>query len=352
MQDQDNDKTVVGGVTLDLSYSICCEDGTPFIISDELSIGRSQECDVFIDDKKISRKHALFKLNNGRLQLEDLNSSNGSYLNGKKIAMPMNLANGDVINFEQYLYTVKIEINKNDDSQKQESVSEEPVVDENEHTAIADISIEEFNKINQAAQSHEVIDESSQKPSKPIANEKYIPGSWIEDSKAVDGTQMMKTQELKALRASVLSANEKNTNVTCLHCFIDGKSKQVIELPVQDSKQMLGWDLGRDMNCDVVLNHPSVSNKHAQIIHKNGRWKITNLVSTNGILVNGQKKLSTYLADGDKIGLGSVNLIISIPKTKNKPKPHSHNKPDRFIIPVILGLVLAILAILIFVFLI
>jgi pSer/pThr/pTyr-binding forkhead associated (FHA) protein len=48
-------------------------------------IGRSPACEVFVADNSISRKHACFEVHGSRINLEDLNSLNGTLVNDKRI---------------------------------------------------------------------------------------------------------------------------------------------------------------------------------------------------------------------------------------------------------------------------
>ena len=57
-------------------------------------IGREVENDVMIDDEKISRRHAIIYHDEGEYWIEDLNSKNGVYLNGKKITGRERLVDG------------------------------------------------------------------------------------------------------------------------------------------------------------------------------------------------------------------------------------------------------------------
>lgn len=67
-------------------------------LNDEIVIGRSQECEVSIEeDKQASKKHASVRLRNGRLVLQDLESSNGTFLNGSKVIGLEPIADGDSI---------------------------------------------------------------------------------------------------------------------------------------------------------------------------------------------------------------------------------------------------------------
>jgi DNA-binding winged helix-turn-helix (wHTH) protein len=60
-------------------------------------IGRAPEASVWIDSTSVSRRHARILVSAGRATLEDLGSKNGTWLRGKKVASPSELADGDVI---------------------------------------------------------------------------------------------------------------------------------------------------------------------------------------------------------------------------------------------------------------
>src|SRR6266542_738156 len=51
-----------------------------------LLIGRDEQNDVVLDDPRVSRKHAEIRLRLGRYTLYDLQSTNGTWVNGKRIA--------------------------------------------------------------------------------------------------------------------------------------------------------------------------------------------------------------------------------------------------------------------------
>ena len=52
----------------------------------KLSIGRDISSDVAIVDSKVSRSHASITARDGKLFIEDHNSTNGTYLNGEKLS--------------------------------------------------------------------------------------------------------------------------------------------------------------------------------------------------------------------------------------------------------------------------
>ena len=55
------------------------------IDQDEIIIGRDPDNDVQIDNVSVSREHAKIKRDSKSYLIEDLNSTNGTFVNGKKI---------------------------------------------------------------------------------------------------------------------------------------------------------------------------------------------------------------------------------------------------------------------------
>ncbi len=60
-------------------------------------IGRQSGNDVVVPDEQVSRKHAEVEERNGTLIVTDLNSSNGTFVNGTRIGSPQVLRNGDTV---------------------------------------------------------------------------------------------------------------------------------------------------------------------------------------------------------------------------------------------------------------
>ena len=61
----------------------------------EIVIGRAPECAVSIDDEFTSNLHAKIYQTEGRYYVEDLGSTNGTYVNGRRINYPTELRGGD-----------------------------------------------------------------------------------------------------------------------------------------------------------------------------------------------------------------------------------------------------------------
>jgi len=72
--------------------------GSRWNITNPLSIGRENGCDVLIDDRQVSRQHATISTSgDGAYVLTDLKSKNGTFINGHRIEEPVTLQDGDVI---------------------------------------------------------------------------------------------------------------------------------------------------------------------------------------------------------------------------------------------------------------
>ena len=68
------------------------------------TIGRSPDCDIFLDDVTVSRKHAELLAEDGRFTIRDLGSLNGTYVNRRRIeASP--LSDGDELQIGKYRLT-------------------------------------------------------------------------------------------------------------------------------------------------------------------------------------------------------------------------------------------------------
>jgi pSer/pThr/pTyr-binding forkhead associated (FHA) protein len=66
--------------------------------------------------------------------------------------------------------------------------------------------------------------------------------------------------------------------------------------------------IGRSLSADVVLEHSSVSRRHAMIVRRGESSVLLDDRSMNGVLVNGQRASEVTLEHGDEISLGRVVL--------------------------------------------
>jgi pSer/pThr/pTyr-binding forkhead associated (FHA) protein len=73
------------------------EPGTTFEVGNGATLGRSDSAEIRIDDPFASSAHARVFSRGGFMYVEDMGSTNGTYLNGRQISAPQRLKLGDVI---------------------------------------------------------------------------------------------------------------------------------------------------------------------------------------------------------------------------------------------------------------
>ena len=73
--------------------------GNPY--PDRVSVGRARNCDIVMRDPSISKLHAHFRVGGVRVELVDIDSQNGTRVNGRALAphQPAQVANGDTVLF-------------------------------------------------------------------------------------------------------------------------------------------------------------------------------------------------------------------------------------------------------------
>ena len=69
--------------------------GRRFPLTDELTVGRAAGCQITVDDTFASQIHARVFNRDGQLFVEDLGSTNGTYLNRQKVQGPQAFRRGD-----------------------------------------------------------------------------------------------------------------------------------------------------------------------------------------------------------------------------------------------------------------
>jgi predicted component of type VI protein secretion system len=73
---------------------------------DQLTIGRDSSNEITINDAEVSRRHARLTFQGGKFVLEDLGSTNGTFVNGQRLAGPRVLKAGEVVSFGEQIVLV------------------------------------------------------------------------------------------------------------------------------------------------------------------------------------------------------------------------------------------------------
>ncbi len=71
-----------------------------------LKIGRGNDNDLIVSNKHVSGNHCRIVERGGELFMEDLNSTNGTMVNGRRIATPELIKNGDTIHLGETRFVI------------------------------------------------------------------------------------------------------------------------------------------------------------------------------------------------------------------------------------------------------
>jgi len=70
--------------------------------------------------------------------------------------------------------------------------------------------------------------------------------------------------------------------------------------------------IGRALDNDLVIEHPSVSRHHAEVRRQAEGFYLVDMQSTNGTLLNGRRIATAYVGEGDRIQVGDVELRLQV----------------------------------------
>ena len=89
--------TALRPLTLIIRHKGCPRQTLNLVIGSELIIGRERDCDVWIEDDSISRRHCRIIRAGDELLLEDLRSTNQTYLDGAQVVRPVRIKNHSLL---------------------------------------------------------------------------------------------------------------------------------------------------------------------------------------------------------------------------------------------------------------
>ena len=240
-----------------------------------VQIGRQVGSDLVLNNTSISRRHAEISYANGQYVLRDLDSTNGTYVNGTRSIKgnPVVLKNADVLRFgtmKDISYTVKIRqidaasslLGKRQSEGQQEQSARD-------NTSALSITIPQ-------TRSHQPL---------------FL----------ADGTLSLPGVTTAVATPIVTQFKTTPTLIVVLQ-------EQAYIFPLPAGKHFV---LGRTPESDILVNDMSVSRKHAEVFAGPDGLYIRDLGSSNGVSVNQTKIDNLYhLSTNDCILLGNVPIYF------------------------------------------
>jgi pSer/pThr/pTyr-binding forkhead associated (FHA) protein len=241
---------------------------------DEVIIGRKRESDVCLPEGHVSSRHCAIKRQDEDYVLVDLNSSNGTELNGHRVppGEPIPLVAGSRIDVISFALIVDFEPDP-----EPEPEEPEPGADPLSETIEAGGEEDGPSSAARIAADRQAAVRMIQNLFDGIKEEK----PWVID---VDGVDKGKQIRLEKMGQKIV--------------------------------------IGRSSSCDFVLRNRSISKRHAML-----HWDLTGIAihdlgSVNGTFVNEQQVTDThiYLRDQDIIRLGTEKLMFVNPLMPATPE--------------------------------
>src|SRR5687768_14222230 len=271
------------------------ESGTPFLVKvgnnreillkAETSFGRHADCDVLLTEGHASRRHAKLLLTPDGAWVEDLGSSNGTFINGSRITGRVRIASGDRLRFDVEEYDFRLPAR-----------------------AMQSIVPDENKTVYRPPEAAAVVAESSGVYKRP--------GAWADPDAMGDGgankTRFIEPAQMKQMvNNSPLVANPTAVDGPHLQVVSGSRSGLNIRLAVGDSVNA-EWTIGSSADREVQFMDSGVSALHAKIVNEGARWKVLDEMSANGTFVNGKRANVSYLSSGDRVRFGPVECVFHV----------------------------------------
>jgi pSer/pThr/pTyr-binding forkhead associated (FHA) protein len=255
--------------------------GNEIAVTSNLAIGRSADSGIVLTEGKPSRNHARISLIDGAVWLEDLNSTNGTFVNGTRVDSKVKLSSGDKLRFD----------------------------------------VEEFVFRMEAAVDQDKTDfrQAEQKIKSASGGSGEGPG-WLfgeDKSNAGNKTVFLTPKQLEEARKrhrhrDGAAAAVGSSNLPQLLLYDGDSSPVIVELRITDPNKRK-WTVGRDEGRNILIDREGVSGLHATIENSGKVWKVVDEISFCGTFVNGNKVMTSFLQSGDRIAFGPAQCEFRLP---------------------------------------
>ena len=317
-----------------------CGGGIPIpLLRTSLVLGRRPECDITIPCATVSGRHCLLEFNEGFWWVRDLQSKNGTAVNGQRgVQLKINpkgvLSVGRQRMFVEYKPQGnsgnKITARDSDDDLAFEFLNAEAANDARPDASLKPTSDQKANSAPGATDSQPaspVFDAqpSLRKPAAAPAPPKDVTSPptpvAVPQKPVAVRPQSDHARPKPSIEAASAAVNPSESPKFVSPVGIDlGKlipcgGGVPIPLPAEE------LILGRGPDCDIRIRFPSVSSRHCKLRMHEGYWMVEDLHSTNGTWVDGDRCLLQCLMPDSVLALDKHRFTISYLPRSDGPPP-------------------------------
>lgn len=271
-----------------------------------ISLGYHDDNDVVIPLAQVSGYHCRIWNDGGRYILEDLGSTNGSWVNGERVIRAW-VKIGDSISLGSYNFVL---------GPKLLSAFTTPKKVE-EATRIAELPPGMLEPVKIGRDSTAGVNDivlNAPMVSNEHAELEFIGQGWrVRDLGSTNGTYINsphnRVMEGVVNVQDVLFFGSYRFPLARLAEFTNsGGAPDEMQLPT-DKKYIV---IGRDESCDITIDAAQVSRKHARLVRTEDGFIVEDLSSANGTFVNGKRIARQRIGPDDWVGLGSYQVRFDL----------------------------------------
>ncbi len=265
------------------------------------TIGRDEDCDIWLDDEMASRHHAEIAWYQGRACLTDWGSLNGINLNGRRVHGTVFMHSGDIIEIGPMRFIFLLAEQKEFST----TLDDDPL---SKHTwrSSLDLQADSLNTLD-AISSLDADRKLNMNDTLPVTRpEGMLPG---ESQQSFHSEKRMGKPVSEEMMSGSQSSSAPSDISGTLH--------------IQDG-EFVGWHfvldrpmitVGRGSECSIVINDASISRLHIQFLRRADGDYVQDLGSSNGTLINNEPlRTARLLKRDDVIGLGNIHLLYTVPQ--------------------------------------
>jgi EmrB/QacA subfamily drug resistance transporter len=263
--------------------------GLMIAVADNMVLGRDDDADVVLQDPtgKLSRRHMRIKLGESGPEVEDLDSTNGTFLNGERISDPRPLVAGDQI-----------------------QIGESTL----EFVPTPDLDQPPDVQVTRARDIPTDVTRARDIPS-DVTRARDIPTDVTRARDVVGGAQETRARPLRP-----------EPSPTYAPPGTDGELRIISGPDAGSTTPVRGGSatIGREPECDLQVLDSEVSRRHAKVTIRDGKATLDDLNSANGTYLNGERLLGKQeLKAGDRIQIGEATIGLTSPVSEGTAvRPH------------------------------
>jgi pSer/pThr/pTyr-binding forkhead associated (FHA) protein len=294
--------------------------GAEIELTGTTKVGRDPDSGLRLTEGQPSREHALLTLADGAVFVEDLKSTNGTFVNDERIKTRVRLKTDDQLRFDVERYQFRIDWDKQQDR-----------------------TVVRGGTPDRVAQ----------------GGQGKTPPGWINNPEPSGNATLYypraRPEEIDEL-VNRVDLDDAFSEVAVPQLVVLKKDERPLRIELRSSDSGAGselqeWTIGSSSQQDVVLDSPAVSALHAKIIREGVRWRVRDELSSNGTAVNGRSCRTSALEAGDRISFGPIECIFQLPistgqgSRRSRAKTGSGSRAPRSITRLVAIVIAALLAV-------